>query len=140
MGVSAPASYDRLLIILPRKSGGSGRGRSGRPRRPRGPMPGDREGRTYITGYNLSSSFWPPANDAAEEHEQATVPDKRCQRVDENADGRLRAPIPVGQEDVYIGQAKGRDGDQAGRLVIKVPVENTARIDITLQLAVTPDL
>ena len=103
-------------------------------------MPGDREGRAYITRYNLSSSFWPPANDAAEEHKQAAVPDKRCQRVDENADRRLRAAIPVGQEDIYIGQAKGRDGDQAGRLVIKVPVEDTARIDIALQLAVTPDL
>src|SRR2546421_7287160 len=139
MGVSAPASYDRLLIILPRKGSGRGRGGGGGSGRP-GPMPGDRECRPYITGCNLSSSFWPPANDAAEEHKQAAVPDKRCQRVDENADGRLRAAIPVGQEDIYIGQAKGRDGDQAGRLVIKVPVENTARIDIALQLAVTPDL
>src|SRR2546421_13006413 len=136
MGFSVPASYDRLLIILPGTSGGSARGKPGRP----GPMPGDREGRAYIMGYNLSSSFWPPANDAAEEHKQAAVPDKRCQWVDENADGRLRTAIPVGQEDVYIGQAKGRDGDQAGRLVIKVPVENTARIDIAPQLAATPDL
>src|SRR5438132_114388 len=134
MGFSVPASYDRLLIILPGKGGGSARGKPGRT------GSGDREGRAYIMGYNLSSSFWPPANDAAEEHKQAAVPDKRCQRVDENADRRLRAAIPVGQEDIYIGQAKGRDGDQAGRLVIKVPVENTAMIDIALQLVATPDL
>ena len=103
-------------------------------------MPGDREGRACITGHHLASSFWPPAKDATEEHKQAAVPDKRCQRVDENADGRLRAAIPVVQENVYIGQDKGRDGDETGRLVIKVLVENTARIDIALQLAATPDL
>src|SRR5260370_42179900 len=107
MGVSAPGSYDRLLIILPGKGGGSARGGPGRT----GSVPDDREARAYITGYNLSSSFWPPANDAAEEHKQAAVPDKRCQRVDENADRRLRAAIPVGKEDIYIGQAKSRDGD-----------------------------
>ncbi len=44
------------------------------------------------------------------------------------------------QEDVDVGQAEGRDGDKAGRLVVEVFVEDAAWIDVALQLAIAPDL
>src|SRR5438105_4166681 len=61
----------------------------------------------YMSAYNLFAALWPPTDDAAQQHKHATIPDKWRQRVDEDTDGRLRRALPVGQEHVDIGQAKG---------------------------------
>src|SRR5438067_9983805 len=82
----------------------------------------------------------PPADDAANEHEDATIPDEGREGIEEDANGSLGGTLPVGQKDVEVGEAKGRDGDEAGRLVVEVFVEDAARVDVRLQLAVMPDL
>src|SRR5947209_4509383 len=80
----------------------------------------------------LLAASGPPANDAADEHQYGAIPDKRGQRIDKDAYSCLRTAIPVGQKDIDISQAKGRDGDQAGWLIPKVLVEGASRIDIAL--------
>ncbi len=56
-------------------------------------------------GWWLSfSAFGPPAGDASQEHEEAAEPDEGNERIDEDADGGLRWAIPVGEEDIEVGQ------------------------------------
>src|SRR5258708_12078828 len=90
--------------------------------------------------HTLLTASRPPANDAANEHQYAAIPDKRGQRIDKDAYSCLRTAIPVGQKDIDIGQAKGRDGDQAAWLIPKVLVEGAPGIDIALYLTILKDL
>src|SRR6266700_6369130 len=86
------------------------------------------------------SALWPPTYDAAGEHEQTAEPDQGRQGIDKDANSSARRALPVGKEDIDIGQAKGGDRDLARGLILKVLVELAARVNITQQATVLPDL
>ena len=79
--------------------------------------------------HHFPATFRPPANDAADKHQGPSVPDQGRQWIDEDANGRLSITIPVSQKDVDIGQAKSSDGDQDGRLVVKVVIFKIGECD-----------
>src|SRR5579875_1127504 len=91
-------------------------------------------------GYRFAAAVGPPADDAAEDHERAAVPDERGERVDEDMDGGRGRALPVVENDIDIGQAEGGYGYNAGRLIIEVLVVGATGVEIAKQLAVTPDL
>src|SRR5579859_5645422 len=90
------------------------------------------QGDTFFTRYGrfcwndlpaFPAALRPPADDAAQEHEDAAEPDEGDERVDEDADGGLREAVPTGKEDVEVGQVISGDRDFAGRMVVKIRIE-----------------
>src|SRR5438034_3365625 len=94
--------------------------------------------RSCIPGISLSckhpeaaTALGPPADDAAGQHEQPAEPDQGCQGIDKDANSGARRALPVGKEDIHIGQGKCRNGDLACWLILKVLIELAARVDVT---------
>src|SRR5579872_388835 len=87
-----------------------------------------------LGGFRAASpAFGPPADDAAEKHEDAAKPDEYDERIDEDANGGLREAVPVSEEDVQVGQVMRRNRNLTGRLVVKIRIEVASRVDILLQ-------
>src|SRR6266568_793796 len=92
----------------------------------KGPHSTPRRSRPYGTMPLLR----PPANDTADQHQQATIPDQGRQWINKHTNRRLRCPFPISKKHIQVGQAEGCDGDHARGLIIEVLVELAAWVDI----------
>src|SRR5262249_40592484 len=88
---------------------------------------------------HVAAPLRPPAEDATEQHQNATTPDQGHQWIVEDANRRGLRVVEAREENVEVVQVVGANRDHARRLILEAAEDSLTGIELAQLLAITAE-